>query len=125
VPSDLERALFEFTRDAREAWLALQEAVGPDPLRSYRSGRIAQRGAGRDRRRRRVLWRFHGRGVYIRLAGLLPVDFDFAAGGAQSDLWKLEQCGRITTPGLSEVGEVMTRGLVGEHRAFGFHLDEG
>jgi hypothetical protein len=80
-----------FVANARTAFRALVLHVGTS--KDGYPSRARRRGAGRLADGRRIVWRFHGAGIYIRLAGQRPVDFDFSGPtGATADDWKIYRC---------------------------------
>lgn len=96
-------AIESFTADTRVAARALAALLGTDIAGLMRHERSQRTGAGHVADGRRVVWRFHGAGVYIRLGSLRPVDFDFVGDApsptAVSELWKLKGCGRLPEQG--------------------------
>lgn len=88
-------AITVFSEDVHDALDALVEVLGIPVDELHRRPRQQQRGAGRRSRGERVLWRFHGAGVYVRVGKKLAVDFDFRWPYLESHLGVLRRLGRV------------------------------
>ena len=97
---------------ARASYRALVELLGVDE--AGRVSRRPARGAARTRDGLRVVWRFHGAGVYVKISGKHPVDFDFgrAVNEASTDIWKISTCLGTAAPSMAQMAELVANGSV-------------
>lgn len=90
--------------------------------------RVRRRGAGRLADGRRILWKFHGIGVFLRLSGQRPVDFDFHDVGErfrlESDLWKLSTTRGMPEPTSEQRAPLAAAGLLSSSGKFAFDAQE-
>jgi hypothetical protein len=123
----IEAALWTFVHDARQSNADLSSVLGVDALdlRGLRAaGRERPRGASRLEDGRRIAWRFHGAGVYVRVSGRLPVDYDFGELPSMlvGDLDKVVWTKHGEKPGDDEIRRLRAIGVVGEYSKFVFTL---
>lgn len=108
--TDLDEALDLFVCDACEALRLFCQHFHVEPNQVLNLGRERRVGCAKLSDGRRLLWRFHGSGIYLRLSHRKAVDFDFAypstapGGRLMSDGWKLARMKRVnewTPEGIS------------------------
>ena len=121
---ELER----FKDDSRVAVRFLAHALGVRIGELLSAARTSARGCRRLEDGRRLLWRFHGAGVYVRLAGQGPVDVDLAIADGHpelvSDLWRLTHARRLRYPSEADVESLAKAGLLTAQRQIRFRVSK-
>jgi hypothetical protein len=114
--------LESFVADSRAALRCLVSVFEVSTRELLGKSRQRRRGTQRLSDGRRVLWRFHGTGVYVRLAGQRPVDFDLTFRDdrlkLKSDLWRIAVARRLPRPSNADVQSLVLAGFIAhEHQA--------
>jgi hypothetical protein len=106
---ELIDAISEYAEAARSAYRALERLHGP----KLRTRGVPRQGCGRLDHRR-IVWRLHGAGAYVRISGSKGVDFDFRtspAGEIRGTIFHVAMFADIDPPTGEQASALIVPGL--------------